>query len=75
MQRRSALSLVIPEEPPKLSLSPADALAEIVPELLAAEREVVRLRRLVDEQRAKLARARGVAFIREEHVRREFGGG
>lgn len=54
--------------------APEDALARIVPQLLAAEAEVARLRNALDAQRRRLAVKRGVAFIRAETVRREFGG-
>jgi hypothetical protein len=54
-------------------LSPAEALADIVPKLIAAEAEVARLTRLMNAERKRLAQERRVAFVREEHVRREFG--
>jgi hypothetical protein len=52
---------------------PEVLLGQIVPELLRAEQLVRELRRLSDEQRRRLAAKRGVAFIRDEHARREFG--
>lgn len=55
-------------------LSAVAGLEAIVPELIAAEAVVARLRRLMDMERTRLAKERGVAFIREESVRREFGG-
>lgn len=53
--------------------SPEDALARIVPLLLAAEAEGARLRNALDAERRRLAVQRGVAFLRAEAVRREFG--
>lgn len=53
--------------------SPEQALAELVPALLEAERKVAALRNQVDAERRRLAVKRGVAFIRPEAVRREFG--
>lgn len=63
------LRIVTPDEPE----SPEDALARIVPLLLAAEAEVARLRNVLDAERRRLAVKRGVAFIRAERVRAEFG--
>lgn len=60
---------VIPDEPEP---QPEEALAKLVPELMAAEAKVARLRNALDVQRRRLATKRGVAFIRPEHVRREF---
>lgn len=66
----AALTLVR-EEP-----SPAeDMLRELVPGLIEAERAVARYRQLIAEQGRALARERGIAFIREEALRREFGRG
>ena len=53
--------------------TPEAMLAELVPELLAAERNVVRLRGHVAAWTRLLATERRVAFIRDEHVRQEFG--
>jgi hypothetical protein len=53
-------------------VGPAELLAQIVPELAAAEAVVARLRQMMDEQRRALAKERQVAFIRPEHIRREF---
>jgi hypothetical protein len=71
MTRQPALHLVAPQAGPPPA---ADALARIVPELIAAEAEVARLKRLLDAERVRLAKERGLAFLREEAVRREFGG-
>ena len=60
--------------PPQPEPEPEEALAEIVPRLLAAEAEVAKLRNQIDVERRRLASKRGVAFIRPEHVRGEFGG-
>lgn len=48
-------------------------LAEIVPELIRAEEVTAALRGMVDSWRRQLAKKRGVAFIREERIRQEFG--
>jgi hypothetical protein len=69
MTPKPALKLVDQAEP-----TAAEALARIVPDLIAAEGNVARLKRLLDRQRRRLANERSVAFIREETVRREFGG-
>lgn len=50
-----------------------DMLRELVPSLQRSERTSARFRQLIDEQGRKLARERGVAFIRIEHLIREFG--
>ena len=50
-----------------------DLLREIVPDLAQAEEHVRRLRAHLAEQGRALAKSRGVAFIREEQLRREFG--
>jgi len=63
-----ALHLVAPQE------APADMLAEIVPELLKAEQAARRLRQMMLDQGRKLAREEGVSFLREEALRRRFGG-
>ncbi|HVM38325.1 MAG TPA: hypothetical protein VM265_08065 [Sphingomicrobium sp.] len=47
-------------------------LRQLVPELDRAESVARRLRAMIDAQRRRLADERGVAFIRPEHVRREF---
>lgn len=52
---------------------PEAMLAKLVPELIAAEENVAALRALVDSWRCALARQRGVAFIRQERIRQEFG--
>lgn len=65
---------VVPKDsaPEPKPVEPEEALTEIVPELAAAEATVARLRNRMDEARRLLAFKRGVAFIRAEHVRREF---
>lgn len=68
---RAKLSLVA-DEPPTSTAE--EMLAELVPELIRAEETVAALRGLIDSWRRHLANERGVAFVREEHVRREFGG-
>jgi hypothetical protein len=65
---------------PKLAVVPkpervpttAERLAEVVPELIAAEVLVAQLRAMLKSLGRELAVERGVAFIREEHLRREF---
>lgn len=52
---------------------PETMLAALVPELIAAEKQVARLAGHVAAWRQLLATQRGVAFIREEQVRAEFG--
>lgn len=59
--------------PPPLTSGPADLLGQVVPELIAAEALVARLRNIMADQGRLLAKDRGVAFIRPEHLRREFG--
>lgn len=48
-------------------------LRELVPSLQQSERTSTDLRRMIAEQGRKLAQERGVAFIRLEHLLREFG--
>lgn len=72
MNARSPRLAVVPPE--RREPEPEQALAELVPALLAAEAEVARLRNAVDIQRRRLANERGVAFLRPERVRAEFGG-
>ena len=62
------LHLVAPAPP-----SPADLLRELVPSLQQSERTSARLKQMIAEQGRKLARERGVAFIRVEHLLSEFG--
>jgi hypothetical protein len=52
---------------------PEAMLADLVPELIRAEETAAALQGLVDSWRRKLAQKRGVAFIRDERVRQEFG--
>lgn len=54
-------------------LSPEGMLAAYVPELIEAERRVRYMRQQVADQGRLLAKERGVAFIREEKLRQEFG--
>lgn len=54
---------------------PEQLLASAVPSLILAEQILESMQRLVDQQTKRLARKRKVAFIRPEHIRREFGGG
>jgi len=70
MTRASRLHSVPPSP---VEPEPDELLAQIVPELLAAEADVARLSRQMAVQSRLLANARGVAFIREERVRQEFG--
>ena len=63
------LRIVTPDEPEQ----PEGALARIVPLLIAAEAEVAGLRNALDVERRRLAMKRGVAFLRAETVRGEFG--
>lgn len=51
---------------------PEEALARLVPLLIDLERAAAKAARDIDIERQRLARKRGVAFIRPEHVRREF---
>jgi hypothetical protein len=69
MSGRAKLKVVADETP----VGPDELLAVYVPALIEAEREVARLRRSVIENGRALARIRGVAFIREERLRTEFG--
>jgi hypothetical protein len=73
MSRGRAKLKVVPEEP--VPVGPDELLAIYVPALIEAEREVKRLRQSVSENGRLLARDRGVAFIREERLRQEFGDG
>jgi hypothetical protein len=69
------MGTVTPLKRPRRAKPDPDAmLAELVPELLAAEETVAALRNLVDSWRRELATKRRVAFIRPEHIRSEFGG-
>lgn len=70
MKPQSALHLVTPAAAPVEE--PEEVLAELVPQLARAEAEAASIRSRIDEQRRRLAVKRGVAFIRFEHVRREF---
>jgi hypothetical protein len=72
MKRSTAWQPAIVGNEPVVT-EPEDALAELVPQMIAAEREASDLRRRIDTERQRLAVKRGVSFIREEHVRREFG--
>jgi hypothetical protein len=62
---------IVAEAPPEQT--PSEALAELLPQLMELEHDVTVIRQKIDGHRVRLARERGVAFIREEHVRREFG--
>lgn len=53
----------------------SERLTDIVPELIAAEVLVAQLRASMKIAGQDLARERRVAFVREEHIRREFGPG
>jgi hypothetical protein len=72
---RPNLTVVAGERPraARKTAEPEAMLAELIPELIRAEETVVALRGLVDSWRRVLATKRGVAFIREERVRQEFG--
>ena len=71
---RPGLHVVSGGKPPLgQSPEPETILAEIVPELIKAEETVGALRAMVDSRRRELAKKRGVAFIREERIRQEFG--
>jgi hypothetical protein len=61
-------------DPNAALLGPEEMLGLIVPALADAEKVVGKLREMMDRERRRLAEVRGVAFIREEHVRTEFGG-
>lgn len=61
-----------PPAKPKMP-DPDDMLSQLVPELLRAEETAAALRDMVDNWRRRLAAKRGVAFIREERIRQEFG--
>lgn len=67
---RAHLAIVAPQPE-----QPEEALGALVPALVGAERRVAVLRQQIDQERRRLAVKRGVAFIREEAVRREFGHG
>jgi hypothetical protein len=64
---------VSPAPPPSPLKGAAEMLGFIVPALKDAERTVARLRHMMDRERLRLAEERGVAFIREEQIRKEFG--
>jgi hypothetical protein len=67
---RSALHLVVDAEDPR---TPAeDMLDRIIPALESAEKVVERLHQLMRLEMRALADERGVSFVREEQVRREF---
>lgn len=70
MSARGRAKLHVVEQQPATA---SERLAEIVPELIAAELLVVQLRMSLKAMGRQLAVERGVAFIREEHLRREFG--
>ena len=61
---------VVPKPP--MCTDPKSLLRQIVPELIAAEALVARLRNMMAEQGRELAKDRGVAFIRPEQLRQEF---
>lgn len=63
---------LVPPTPEEVD--PEAMLATLVPELIRAEQKKAALHELVSIWRRKLAAARGVSFIREEAVRREFSG-
>jgi hypothetical protein len=65
---------IVADGKPAAAPAAQEMLAELVPELIKAEETVAALRGLVDSWRRRLADERGVAFVREEQVRREFGG-
>lgn len=69
--RSKAELRVVPAIP--LPRAPEDLLKVIVPDLLEAERVVSALRRHMVEQGRLVAKERGVGFLREEQLRREFG--
>jgi hypothetical protein len=73
MTTRPKLHIVADDKPAAASAA-EEMLAHLVPDLIKAEEIVALLRGLVDSWRRELANERGVAFVREEHVRREFGG-
>lgn len=73
MKAARNLRVVEPAEPPPIE--PEVVLAELVPALAEAEAGAASLRRQIDAQRCRLARKRGVAFIRPEHIKREFANG
>lgn len=56
------------------STRPEAMLARIMPELAHAEQVASRLKAMAAQQGRLLAAERGVAFIREERLRQEFGG-
>jgi hypothetical protein len=53
---------------------PEESLHYLVPHLAEIEDLARRLKIQVAEEGRRLAKKRGVVFIREEHLRREFGG-
>lgn len=56
-----------------LAPSPEQLLRLAFRELIEAESIVARLQTIVADQGRALAKERGAAFIRPEHLRREFG--
>jgi hypothetical protein len=64
-----ALKLV---EPGRAEPAPEEVLADLVPQLVELEHGITVIRQQIDVHRVRLAKKRGVAFIRPEHIRREF---
>lgn len=64
---------VVKESAALVDREPEAMLAHLVPQLIEAEQDAAMLRMLVDSWRRALAAERGVAFIREERIRQEFG--
>jgi hypothetical protein len=69
MRQTSALHLVVPENEPTPT---EEMLFRIIPALESAEKVVERLHQLMRLEMRALADERGVSFVREEQVRREF---
>ena len=69
----SRAKLAVVRNEPEAERGPEDRLALLLPALAGAEMVVGKLRREIAEHGRALARKRGVAFIREEALKQEFG--
>lgn len=79
MRRGTAKLAVVSNSPappsaPSELLPPEQMLVHVVPTLIEAELAVAQLKQMLTREGRRLAKKRGVAFIREESLRREFGG-
>lgn len=72
---RAASKLRVVTSDPEPEPEPEAALAELVPQLMELEHGITVIRQKIDVQRLRLAKKRGVAFIRPEHIKGEFAHG